>query len=379
MEMFRYLKNGMWKISILSKSRIAFFLIFMVLADTSSAQSDFSKLDDWMEVNTKEMGGRAILVIYKNGNIIYNKSVSDMNHRQRTMNKYVAKKQGKEVNLDEYSMDSRQLVASCSKWFSAALVMTFIDEGKLHLTDTVGTWLSILSAYGKGNITIGECLSHLTGIKAPPIKESIREMKNIHSMDQAIEEIANMPMEGDPGKIFHYSNVGLQMAGAVIEKISGQSFETLFAERIAKPLDMKNTDFGNKDVAFPAGGASSTPEDYLTFLTMILQKGNFKGKQILREESVNGMEVNRIVSDVNIGYAPAEAAGLGYGYGEWVLKNSESGVPSKWVTSPGLFGSFPWVDNEHQYCAFLMTFYLNNKGRHNRYFELKQLVDESIH
>ncbi|MFI5173499.1 MAG: hypothetical protein ACHQKY_01475, partial [Terriglobia bacterium] len=49
-----------------------------------------------------------------------------------------------------------------------------------------------------------------------------------------------------------------------------KSFETLFAERIARPLNMKNTDFGKGKVALPAGGAVSTPEDYLNFLVMIM-------------------------------------------------------------------------------------------------------------
>jgi hypothetical protein len=49
-----------------------------------------------------------------------------------------------------------------------------------------------------------------------------------------------------------------------------------------------------------------------------------------------------------------------------------------YITSPGLFGSFPWVDNEKKYCGFLMTFYLKNQGRNERYKTLKSLVDESI-
>lgn len=217
----------------------------------------------------------------------------------------------------------------------------------------------------------------MTGIKEPPFKELRKDMKSINSMDQAIQLIATLPEEGAPGKSFHYSSVGLQIAGAVIEKISGKSFEELFSERIAVPLGMKNTDFGKKNVALPAGGSRSTTEDYLTFLTMILNKGSFGGKQILTAQSVNDMQINRIGHDVKVEYSPAEARGLGYGYGEWV-DISGKGKPSSWATSPGLFGSFPWVENEKHYCAFLMTFYLKNEGRNERYLGLKQLVDETI-
>jgi CubicO group peptidase (beta-lactamase class C family) len=355
---------------------ILFFGLFF--SSPGQAQSAFSRLDEWMDANANAMGGRTILVVYKDGKIIYNKSVSDMNQRQKSLVKYVARKQGYEADLDLFTLDSRQMIASCSKWLSAALVMTFVDEGKLHLSDTVGLYLTVLSRNGKGNITISECLSHLTGIKAPPLKESLKEMKKIRSMDQAVEEISMLPMEGSHGKVFHYSNTGLQIAGAIIEKISGQSFGELFAERIAKPLGLKNTDFGKGPVALPAGGASSTPEDYLKFLTMILNNGKYNGVQILTEGSIREMEINRLSSDVKIAYSPAEAEGLGYGFGEWVVKNPDADISDNWVTSPGLFGSFPWVDINKHYCAFLMTFNLNFKDRHERYFEMKKILDESL-
>ena len=69
-------------------------------------------------------------------------------------------------------------------------------------------------------------------------------------MNATIEKIAELPMEGEPGRVFHYSSIGLQIAAAVIEKISGEDFKNLFRERIAEPCDMKNTDFGNKEISF---------------------------------------------------------------------------------------------------------------------------------
>ncbi|WP_094572427.1 serine hydrolase domain-containing protein [Mucilaginibacter xinganensis] len=335
------------------------------------AQYDFKKTDAWLAENTSEMGGRAILVIYKDGKMIYSHAVNDMNLRQKMANKYFARKQGKTADLDDYTPSTRQPVASCSKWLSAALIMTFVDEGKLKLTDTVGKYLPVLTAHGKGKVTIGQCLSHLTGIEAPKLKESLAEMKTANSMDDAIDDIAKMPVEGEPGKVFHYSNVGLQIAGAVLEKISGKSFETLFSERIARPLNMKNTDFGKGKVALPAGGAISTPEDYLNFLVMIKSKGVFNDKRILSENSITQMQVNRLTPDIKIAYTPAEAKGLGYGYGEWIMGDNT-------VSSPGLFGSFPWVNNNRKYTAFLMTFYIKNTGRNERYFELKKLVNDAV-
>jgi CubicO group peptidase (beta-lactamase class C family) len=166
-----------------------------------------------------------------------------------------------------------------------------------------------------------------------------------------------------------------------LEKIGGKSFETLFAERIARPLGMTNTDFGkgpgasgreSPSVVSPAGGASSTPEDYIHFLQMILGRGMYQGVRILSEQSVAEMQVNRLGPDVRIAYTPAEngGAGVGYGFGEWLMGEA--------VSSPGLFGSFPWVVNGRGYCAFLMTVNLNNKGRQDGEMELVRLVDEAL-
>ena len=352
----------------------------------SFSQNNFSKVDDWLKNNIGEEGGRFVLLIYKNGKIVYSKSENELSNRQKMIGKFIAKRQGKDASemLQDFTTTSRERIASCSKWLSAALVMTFVDEGKLSLEDTVGKYLPVMTQHGKGNIKVWQCLSHLTGIKAGTLKESTEMMKEINSMDEAIEKIAAQPMEGEPGKTFHYSSVGLQIAGAVIEKISGKNFETLFAERIAKPCNMKNTDFGKArpddlvgrgKVAMPAGSAISTPEDYMNFLEMILHDGKFNGKQIVSKESVTKMQYN-YAKGVTVAYSPAEAGGWGYGFGEWVMEedNKRSGC----VTSPGLFGSFPWVDNEKKYAGFLFCFNLKSKGRNEHYKKLKHLVDEAV-
>ncbi|RKR81958.1 CubicO group peptidase (beta-lactamase class C family) [Mucilaginibacter gracilis] len=335
------------------------------------AQQPFTKVNQWLDVHVSNMGGRVILMVYHNGKIVYTHSVNQMDMLQKMATKFMAKKQGQTADLDDYSPSSRQAIASCSKWLSAALVMTFVDEGKLQLTDTVGKFIPILSKNGKGKITIGQCLSHQTGIMAASLKDDLAEMRSISTMDEAMQYIAQLPMEGEPGKVFRYSNVGLQIAGAVIEKIGGKSFKTLFAERIAKPLNMKNTDYGTGKVPLPAGSGISTPEDYMNFLVMILNKGTFNGRRILSEASIAQMQMNRVTPDVKVAYSPTEAGGFGYGYGEWTM---EKGA----VTSPGLFGSFPWVDYNKGYAAFMMTFYIKNDGRNQRYKELKALVDEAV-
>ena len=341
---------------------------------------DFSKAGAWLKDNVEELGGRAVLVIFKDGKIVYNRAENDMSNRQKAIGKFIAKRQGKDVDeaLRDFNSTTKERIASCSKWLSAALVMTFVDEGKLDLEDSIGKYLPVMTANGKGNIKIWQCLSHLTGIKTGSLKDSREFITNVNSMDEAINGIAREPMEGELGKTFHYSSAGLQIVAAIIEKLGKKDFETLFSERIATPCEMKNTDFGKGKVPLAAGSAWSTAEDYTNFLTMILNEGTFKGKRILSKVAVIEMQKNRVSENTTIKYTPAEAGNWGYGFGEWVMDNAFGDKRSDGVTSPGLFGSFPWVDNKLKYTGFLFTFNINSKGRNERYKSLKKIIDVAI-
>ena len=326
-------------------------------------------------------------MVYKDGKIIYSRAFNNLTKQQKNTAKFRANIQGKEVEelLEDYTITTRERIASCSKWLTAALAMTYIDENKLRLNDTVGKYLPILSKYGKGGIRVWQCLNHTTGIKSGGLRETFEAMKTMKTMNEAIEQIAMLPIEGPPGKTFRYGNTGLQIIAAIIEKISGKDFETAFKERIAEPLNMRHTDFGKKEVPLAAGGAYSTPEDYMNFLKMILNEGEYNGKRIISKALINEMQKNRIGKDVVVMGSPAEAGTWGYGFGEWVMDTplaiaaKKDAMPdserSKAVTSPGLFGSFPWVENEKKYCAFLFVYNIKHKGRNEKYKELKSLVD----
>lgn len=372
---------------IVIRPKVRTTLIFLLFFQMGFAQQDFTKVSGWVNENLPDLGGRAVLMIYKDGKLVYNQAFNKLSKQQQNRAKIKSKITGadEETLLQDYTSTTRERVASCSKWYTAALAMTYIDENKFRLNDTVGKYLPMMTKYGKGGIRVWHCLSHLTGINAGGLREMLEGMKTVKSMNEAIEKIAMAPMEGAPGKTFHYSNVGLQILAAIIEKVSGKSFETAFSERIAIPLNMKNTDFGKKEVPLAAGGAYSTAEDYMNFLIMILHEGEYNGKRIISKALITEMQKNRVGKDCLVVSSPAEAGNWGYGFGEWVMDSplaiadKKDAMPdskrSAAVTSPGLFGSFPWVENEKKYCAFLFVYNIRNKGRNEKYKELKGLVD----
>ncbi len=379
----------------------------MLFFQAVQAQNNFSKLDDWLDNHIQEIGGRAVLLVWKDGKVVYENAVNELTKKQKFIGKMIAKKTGRDIDLSDFNANTKQRIASCSKWLSAALAMTFVDENKISLDDSIGKYLPVMTANGKGNIRIWQCLSHTTGIKQIGVmdamnngnengggsfREKFKQKQNgnennklnpWNSMQEAMDSIAHTAMEGEPGKTFHYGNAGLQIIAAICEVVGKKNFENLFQERIAKPLKMKDTDFGNVKVPLAAGGAYSTPNNYLIFLQMILNEGEFNGKQIIKKSTIINMQKNYVTKDCKIAYTPAEAGNWGYGFGEWVMDSltqtltiGEGVKRSNAVTSPGLFGTFPWVENEKKYCAILFTLNIKSKGRGERYKELKKLVDE---
>lgn len=80
--------------------------------------------------------------------------------------------------------------------------------------------------------------------------------------------------------------------------------------------------------------------------------------------------------DARVSYTPDESGTLDYGLGEWILEkgNGRANV----VSSPGLFGSFPWTNNKEHYAGFLFVLNLNQKGREEKYYDLIKIIDEEI-
>jgi len=349
----------------------------MLFLQFSFGQKTFPKTTEWLKNNVRSMGGRAVLVILKDGRIVYNHSENNLSNIQKAGLKYFAKRQRKSRDeaVNDFTFTTREPIASCSKWLSAALIMTFVDDGKLNLEDTVGKFLPVLSKHEKGNITLKDCLAHLTAIDGGNLKESRQLISESQNMDQVINGIALLQMEGKPGHVFHYSSIGLQIAAAVIEKISGQDFKTLFNQRIAVPCGMKNTDFGEGKIPLAAGGAISTPEDYIHFLQMILQDGNYNGKQVISKESIIKMEQD-YTKGARVAFTPDESGTLDYGLGEWILENGNG--RANVVSSPGLFGSFPWINNKLNYAGFLFVLNINQKGREEKYEELQKIINVEI-
>jgi CubicO group peptidase (beta-lactamase class C family) len=184
-------------------------------------------------------------------------------------------------------------------------------------------------------------------------------------------------MMAEPGKAFAYSNIGLNIVGRILEVIEKKDFESLFQQRIAIPLEMNQTTFQQKENApNPSGSAESTSYNYMNFMQMILQNGMFKGKHILTEKAIAEMQKSE-TAGLPVLYTPGQGEGQEYALGEWVLAKDNLGN-STVVASPGLFGTYPYVDKKNNYAAIVMVKNLKTGNRKAVYSAIKAAIDNDI-
>ncbi|HEX8613258.1 MAG TPA: serine hydrolase domain-containing protein [Telluria sp.] len=137
--------------------------------------------------------------------------------------------------------DTAMRLGSITKQFTAVGILMLLDEGKLALDDDITKFLPDYPTRGK-RITIEHLLTHTSGIVSFTSKAafSLTDGRD-KSVTQMIDTFKDDALEFEPGTRWAYNNSGYFLLGAVIEKVSGQTYATFLEERIFKPLDMRHT------------------------------------------------------------------------------------------------------------------------------------------
>jgi CubicO group peptidase (beta-lactamase class C family) len=163
-----------------------------------------------------------------------------------------------------------------------------------------------------------------------------------------------LPPHFAPGQHFEYGGLAMQTAGRMAEVAVGKDWETIFQEKIAKPLGMTRTRFTPVDPAHApmlAGSAVSTLRDYAKFLTMIADGGVFEGRRILSEKAVAEMQADQVgaaaVKRMEFVERMRGNTHRGvYGLGMWREEIAADGKATL-ISSPSWAGAYPWIDKRH--------------------------------
>lgn len=273
-----------------------------------------------------------------------------------------------------YRPETVVFIASAGKWLAAATIAAVVDEGKLHWNDKVNKWLPEFTDE-KGQATLAQLLSHTAGY--PDYQPAGQPIDIYQTLRESVAHIVQLPADTLPGTKFKYGGLAMQVAGRMAELATGKDWEILFREKIALPLNMQSTHFTPVDSAgghapMLGGGARTTLNDYMQFLSMIYNQGVYKGKRVLTKEAVRAMQANQVLT--------ADATGERfifkirnrrsndiYGLGEWREEVNAQGEPTL-ISSPSWAGAYPWIDVKNHLYGFFITHITGSKNGFSSFY-----------
>ena len=308
------------------------------------------------------------------------------------------------VNDDRpLTQDSLFRIFSMSKPITSVAAMMLYEEGALQLDDPVAKYLPELKALevlGKDGkrlpvertMTMRHLLTHTAGFSygfdpRDPVDKLYNEIAPLRAadLDEFVERLATLPLKFEPGARWHYS-VATDVVGAVVERISGESFDVFLRDRLFRPLDMDDTFFnvpedkmsrvlplhvwdrkeskliafdekawgegGSENMYSGGGGLTSTARDYMRFAEMLRNGGELDGVRILRPETVDLMVMNHLPTTLSsggqgerpLGKEDKDRDGFGLGFGVVTELDDEDVVSLGEYSWGGAAGTIFWVD-----------------------------------
>jgi CubicO group peptidase (beta-lactamase class C family) len=327
-------------------------------ADPAPSPYNFEAVDKLLIQNQKTLGENFVALVWKDGKPIYIKEGSA-----------------------DFTAKAQAPIAGAANWMISALVMTYVDEGKLSLDDKVSKYIPIFATYMKTYITIRNCLTNTTGIQSSEDEATkVMPRSKFESLEEEVNAYASKRnIAYNAGTNFFYSPVGPNIAARVLEIITKKGFDRLMMERIQRPLKLRATSFSNEEggALNAASGARSSANDYMNFLTMLLNKGMFGDKRVLSEAAVEEMEKAQFPG-LPVKYVPKGAQGTLYGLGAWITETNSAGASSA-LSCPDLVGTTPFIDKCRNYAAILFVGKPEGETDQKRIAQsFKSLIDGAI-
>jgi CubicO group peptidase (beta-lactamase class C family) len=199
----------------------------LALAELAAAQDSGARMDEVVRsyVDTRQFMGSVLVA--RRGTVLFSKAYGSADLEWNTPN----------------TTTTKFRIGSMTKQFTAAAVLLLEERGKLKVDDPVKRYYSDAPA-AWDKITLYHLLTHTSGI---PNHTTFPEFESLSTSrttpDQLVKTFRDRPLEFVPGSQMRYSNSGYVLLGAIIEKVSGASYEKFVDDNIFMPLGMKDSGY----------------------------------------------------------------------------------------------------------------------------------------
>ncbi len=142
-----------------------------------------------------------------------------------------------EPDAPPVQQDTLYDLASVTKVFTAVAVLTLIDQGQINLADSAQKYLPALAG-DCGNITVGQLLTHTSGL--PSVPELHVQHESVKDLEAAMFSVS---LEYNPGEAVLYTSLGYQYLGYIIEAVSGLRLDEYIQQSILSPCGLDTVHF----------------------------------------------------------------------------------------------------------------------------------------
>lgn len=264
------------------------FIVMFMTASSTSAQKNVQKIDALLKQYYEYGQFNGSILVAENGKVIYKKGFGMANMEWGISNQ----------------PDTKFRIASVTKQFTAALVLQLVEEGKIKLDGKITDYLTDYRKDTGEKVTVHQLLNHTSGI--PDYKNV---SSNPYSPADFVKKYVSGELEFEPGTKYKYNNGGYSILGAIIEKVTGKSYETVLQERILKPLGMTNSGYAHNSSLLEKHASSyeKTPNGYVNapYIDMSIPyaagsiystvEDLFKWDQSLYEDKILSAESKRLM------------------------------------------------------------------------------------
>ncbi len=135
-------------------------------------------------------------------------------------------------------------LGSITKQFTGAAILKLESQGKLRTEDKIARYFPDVPEDKQG-ITLHHLLTHSSGLRSDFAESDYEPV----GREEYVKRALSSELLWAPGSRYHYSNAGFSLLAAIVEMVSGESYETYLRERLLRPAGMEET--GYKEPRWP--------------------------------------------------------------------------------------------------------------------------------